>query len=95
MKLPLLRLETSRDQQLEKIHMEYSELYTAMVRHDELNTIEECLDVIQSTIGLLLKFNPINVIRGVLEHNRKLEGRGHDIFGHIKLKISLAKNRNV
>ena len=93
MRLPVLDLdEVSTFEQFEKIEEELHELYKAGADTKE-NKIEECFDVIQAAMGLLLKLIETNeeLENATLKHCLKLQCRasngGYKVRNWLNIKI--------
>jgi len=86
MRLPVLDLdEVSTFEQFEKIEEEFCELGDAGADTKE-NKIEECIDVIQASLGLLLMLAQTKqeLENAMLKHCLKLQGR--ETNGSFKIK---------
>ena len=89
MKLPILNLDKYRkSEQFEKIKEECSELVYAHLNDDYFGELEETFDLLQATLGYLLKIATLEEIQEYSEkHYQKLVDRNWQTDGHIELKF--------
>ena len=73
-RIPLLDLQTTPDEQLDKVFEELMELSEAFDGGNTDNIIEECMDVIQAAVGLFDKIST-DKTRDILRHELKMKSR--------------------
>ena len=83
MYLPTLDLSNVNvEQQWEKVKEELEEVREAFCDGTKTELLEECLDLIQATKGLIEKIATIKQIEtAFMRHQNKLEGRHNNIIG--------------
>jgi len=87
MQFPILKYKNSinfREQQIAKLYEELIELRDSKTKENE---IEECLDIIQICLSLILKHPKITIKKMFKFHNKKLISRGWINVGRIALNF--------
>ena len=88
--LPIIRLDKyTKAEQLDKIKEEVQEVFDSMVDTSDrgrMETLQECFDIIQATIGLMLKVGTKSEIElAAANHFVKLQRRGWVNQGQIEM----------
>lgn len=74
------KVEDTRIGQVKKIYEEYTEVMMALVNEDNDNLIEECWDIIQSTLGLIkVKGLEKEFKEGFKKHREKMLSREYKL----------------
>lgn len=69
---------------------EVGELCKALSSGNKLDIMEEVLDVIQVSIGILAKLfiENVDILQGFYRHNKKIINRGCEACGEIKINVN-------
>ena len=85
---PILKYDATqnfKEQQIAKLYEELQELKES--DHMSLNELEECLDIIQVCISLIVRHNICNIRKMFKFHRQKLGVRGWKFIGKVLFTI--------
>jgi predicted house-cleaning noncanonical NTP pyrophosphatase (MazG superfamily) len=85
---PILKYQDSqnfKEQQIAKLYEELLELKES--NHMSLNEIEECLDIIQICISIIVRHSRDNILKMFKFHRQKLCVRGWKCLGKVLFTI--------
>ena len=85
---PILELETTRNQQIEKMWEEMWEFVKEAEKGNTPEAIGECLDVIQAAFGFIEQAYGMNFMEAFVDqHYEKLRSRGWKLRGELVMEI--------
>jgi len=73
--------------QFQKLQEEVAELDFAIDRDDKENTLEECLDIIQVIIPIILQYSKESIDKAFKYHVSKLKSRGWNIKNYVMVLL--------